>query len=338
MSRERFIHKNIIRITAAGILFLSVVLAVFSVRGYAAEDTDPEDDFTYSGPLDPDTNEPVREEQSTDTGRVRLSDAMEYDVKAERYIYTANNGLVEIKSTVADGMFTRDAVSISTAADASIVVHKDGTILSGKVSTLTDPGEYIVSTQSGSDYTRLFSFTILGKTTNGLQHFTVPEGFYMTDAKLDGSGYYYTRYGADLAAEGEYVLSYVCGATERVYTLEITIDRTPPTLEFSGKINSENQVRSALEFTGVEPGGSVAVLQESNTYSVRPDSEGVYSLKDSGLYTIRVYDAAGNMTEYQYRIMMYFNISSIIFVLAAGLLLLGIGIYVIIRRRSLRIG
>ncbi|MBR6405189.1 MAG: hypothetical protein IKS18_03220 [Lachnospiraceae bacterium] len=335
MRQKKLIQNRIRRFAAAGIGMFLLLSAVFSLRAYA---TDDQDDFNYSGPLDADTNEPVREDRETDNGRTRLSDTMVYDKNTRSFVYAINNGLNEIRSSAADGMVTNSTVTIYSASDTNIIVHKDGTELTGKIQTLKEPGEYVVSTQSGSDLQRVFSFSIVGKTTNGLQHFTVPEGFYMADVKLDGSGYYYTRYGADLTAEGEYTLTYVCSASDTAYSLQVTIDRTPPVLTFSGKINSENQVRSALEFTGVEEGGTVTVVKDNNLITVRADSEGVYKLADSGLYTIRAYDAAGNMTEYQYRVMMYFNISSIIFVLLAALLVIGIGIYVLVRRNSLKIG
>ena len=208
--KQGFIRKSIIRLTAAGILFLSAVLAGFSLSVCAAEDQDPDDDFTYTGPLDPETSEPVREGEKKENGRIRLSENMEYDKDTGYYVYSFNNGLAEVRSTAADGMYTKDSVAISTAADSSIVVYKDGSLLTGKIEAVKEPGEYIVSTQSGADFTRLFAFTILRKSTNGLQHFNVPEGFYMSDAKLNGSGYNYTRYGADLESEGNYILSYIC--------------------------------------------------------------------------------------------------------------------------------
>ena len=336
MHKLKSVRKNLVLLAASGVLFLALACSGMSAAVFAAGDTD--DEFTYSGPLDPDTNEPVREEQEADSGRVKLSETMYYDKNTRSFVYPINNGQSEVRSSAADGMVTSEPVTIYAASDTSIVVHQDGNQLSGKVQTLKNPGEYVISTQAGSDMTRLFSVTIVGKTTNGLQHFEVPEGFYMTGAELDGSGYYYTRFGTDLAAEGEYFLSYMCSASEKVYTLTVTIDRTPPELQFSGKIDEENQVRSALEFTGVEEGGSVVVTRDGAKVNARADSEGVYTLKDSGLYKIQDYDAAGNMTEYQYRIMMYFNVSSILFVLVAALLVIGIGIYVLIRRKSLKIG
>ena len=333
--RKNLILKTMITITA-GILVLCPVTVRSSVDAFAAEDT--EDDFTYSGPLDPDTNEPYREDSEQNTGRERLSDTMYYDRNTKSFVYPINNGLQEVRSSAADGMVTNGPVTIYTASEASIAVHRDGEQLGGRIQSLKDPGEYVVSTQSGSDLTRLFSFIIVGKTTNGLQQFLVPDGFYMTGATLDGAECYYTRYGLEMAAEGDYHLTYICPASDREFSLDVTIDRTAPELTFSGKINDENQVRSALSFTGVEEGGTVTVIRDSAILTARPDTEGVYTLKDSGLYTIRDYDAAGNMTEYQYRVMMYFNISSIIFVLLAAVLVIGIGVYVLIRRHSLRIG
>ncbi len=331
-------------IRTAAVLFLAAFLAVGGSRisAHAAEDGADGttiDEFDYSGPLDPVTNEIPDEENGTDESRVKLSGTMYYDLKSHDFVYPIQTGAgSEVHSSAADGMVTSQKVTITTKSDSDIVIYQNGELYSDKAKTISRPGEYVVSTRSGGDLSRLFSFIIIGERTNELTVFTVPDGFYMISAKRDENPISYDRFSVRMDAEGAYRIEYSLPAAEKIYTLETMIDRTPPTLEFSGKINSENQVRSELTFTGVEEGGQVAVIRDGTHITVYPDSEGKYKLDDSGVYTIRAYDAAGNMTEYNYRIMMYFNISSILFVLFAAALLIGVGVYVLIRRNSLKIG
>lgn len=326
------------KIKTAALITVSVLLAaVLSGPVFAAEDGGI-DDFDYSGPLDPVTNEIISDTETSENERSKLSDNMYYDPKTKDFVYILSGTEKEVHSSAADGMVLSEAVSVSVPSASDVVIYRDGSPYTGKTNSIRSAGEYVVSSQSGSDLSRLFSFTILGERTNGLTTFTVPDGFYITAAERDGNTVSFDRYSMRLDAEGAYQIEYACMYAEKTYTLETVIDRTPPTLEFSGKINSQNQVRSALEFKGVEAGGAVAVYRNGSAISVSSNSEGVYTLDDSGTYRILAYDAAGNSTEYNYQILMYFNISSILFVLFAGLLLIGVAVYVLIKRKSLKIG
>ena len=329
------------------LLILAAVLILLPLSGravYAAEDTEETEEetneFDYSGPLDPETLKPAPADEETETvnGRVKISDNLYYDGKTGDFVYPLGNSTKEVRSSAADGMVVSNTVSIRADSASDVVVYLNGEEYTGKLDSIAYVGEYLVYQKNSSDLSRLFSFTIVGKATNGLQQFTVPDGFYMTGAMLDGEDIDYSRFNVRLEAEGAYQITYTCMASERSYTFATTIDRTPPELEFSGRINSQNQVRSELTFTGVESGGTVTVTMDGNPYTVKPDSTGVYTLRNSGRYNIRVYDAADNMTEYNYEVMMYFNTGSIIFVIVAAVILIGIGVYVLFRRKSLKIG
>ena len=52
----------------------------------------------------------------------------------------------------------------------------------------------------------------------------------------------------------------------------------------------------------------------------------------------QVFDAAGNMKEYRFVILTYFTVSSLIFIALAVVILVSIGIYILIKRKNLRIG
>ncbi len=339
---KRGILFRILTVLSCLILFFgagALVVSAAEDTETAAEEETEEAIIDYTGELDPATNLPM--ETSDDavptTGRVEVSDSMYYDMDRHQFVYPVANTVNEIYSTAADGMILTKAVSITAGSDAMVTLYRNGSEYTGKLSNINLPGEYVLNIRSGSDVTQLFSFTLIQKTTAMVSEYRMPDGFRVVNATVNGEGIAYDRSNVNMEQEGEYVIEYECLGTEIPYTLEVYIDRTPPELQFSGRINSSNQVRSALQFTGVEEGGSVTVTRANQDVTPSP-SNGVYTLSNSGTYFIEVTDAAGNVTSYQFEIMLYFNIGSILFILFAALLLAGIGIYILIRRRSLRIG
>jgi len=66
--------------------------------------------------------------------------------------------------------------------------------------------------------------------------------------------------------------------------------------------------------------------------------DGTGRILDSGNYIMRVYDAAGNMKEYTFQIMVYFNASSWIFVLIVLAVVATVAGYILYKRKHLRIG
>ena len=182
------------------------------------------------------------------------------------------------------------------------------------------------------------SFTIVGKTTNAVTVFSPPEGFYLTGATRDGDPVYYDRYNTRMDLEGLYHIEYECVATDVVYTLDTTVDRTPPALTFEGRINDEWQVRSALKFSGLEKDGSIVLTRGGVQVQPEINADGTGAVYDSGTYVMQVFDAAGNKTEYRFSILTYFTVSSLIFIALAVVMLVGVGIYILIKRKNLRIG
>ena len=295
----------------------------------------------YSGVLDPQTNEPIRPDDpitGPGSGRVQLSSTMFYDWNTHDFAYPVTNTLNEIHCSVADGMIVDKPVTLSTGADNSIIVFLNGNEYTGSLSSIRDVGNYVVSAQQAGDKVRILSFTIVGKTTNAVTIFTPPDGFYLTDVTRDGEPVYFDRYNARMDAEGLYHVAYECIATDVVYTLDTTIDRTPPELQFEGQINEEWQVRSALKFSGLEPGGSIYLTRSNVPVQPEIKSDGTGAVYDSGNYVMRVFDVAGNMTEYRFVILTYFTVSSLIFMALVVLILVGVCVYILIKRKKLRIG
>ncbi len=295
----------------------------------------------YSGALDPQTNEPVRSddpETGPASGRVPLSSTMAYDWNTHDFVFSVGNSLNEIHCSAADGMIVDKPVTLSTGADNSIIVFRNGSEYTGSLSTIKDVGDYVVSSQQAGDKVRVMSFMIVGKTTNAVTIFSPPDGFYLTEVTRDEQPVYFDRYNARMDLEGLYHVEYECIATDVVYTLDTTIDRTPPSLTFEGRINDEWQVRSALKFSGLEPGGSIVLNRGGVRVQPEINADGTGAVYDTGTYVMQVFDAAGNMTEYRFAILTYFTVSSLIFIALAVVILVGVTVYILVKRKNLRIG
>ena len=317
-----------IRIIAAlfAALMIMTPLAAFAV------DTD------YTGPLDPETNEPAASGSGESTSRIILTSTMYYDTNTRDYVFPVDGSLTEVHASVADGMVRSDAVSVSKGGDASVVVYCNGQEVTGDTTNLREVGDYLVSMAKGGTTVRILSFTIVGPTTNALHTFSAPDGFYIISATRDGRDVFDGRYQLNMEEEGLYKVEYECVATERVYSFTTTIDRTPPALRFSGKIDSQKRVHSALSFSGMESTDTMVLLRDAVQVNQHVNNDGTGTITDSGNYVMRVYDAAGNMKEYTFQIMVYLNAGAWLFVILVIAVIAAVVIYVFLKKKHLKIG
>ena len=292
-------------------------------------------DIDYSGELDPETSLPAGT-QGTSSNRIFVSDSVYYDWNTMRYVYPVENSLIEVYSNAMDGMVLDEYVSVS-ANDTAVSVFCNGTECED-ISNLREVGDYVVTVRVGGAPVRLFDFSIVGESTNALQEFSVPDGFYIETALKDGLDVYEDRYRVDMSEEGHYEIEYFCGVTDRKYRLETTIDRTPPMLTFQGRVDSRKRVHSALSFSGLEDGDTIYLLRDAEEAKPVLKNDGTGQILDPGNYIMRVYDAAGNEREYSFTIMMYLSASSWLFFLLVLAVIAAVVIYVFVKRKKLKIG
>ena len=328
---KRTNKKRIAAISAvlAGLLLISS--SVFAI------DTD------YSGYLDPETDEPLgygsTDVLGTNTGRVIISGTLYYDWQSHDYVYASLDSLPEIHTNTIDEMVVTTPVTIYTEGNTLPTVYKDGSEYTGDLSSISEPGDYVVSVVQSGSPRRLFGFNIVGATTNAIGTFTVPEGFYITSVTRNGEVIPADRYSVSLAEEGEYSINYECFATDIIYNLTTTIDRTAPELEFSGKKDSEGRYHSAVTFTGFDRDDTITLTRTNGEEgSFSNNGDGTATVTDSGNYVLRVYDPAGNMSQYDLIILMYFNVSSIVFFLLVILTIGAVAAYIYFKRKTLKIG
>ena len=292
-------------------------------------------DFNYSGSVDPETGLPsYMGSDSREQSLIFLSDSMYYDRDLHCYVYPLGTGISEVYVDVADGMIVNEPVSISASDGTSVQVYRDGTAL-GEVdlTRLTTPGSYNVSAKSGDSTVQLLTFTIVGERTNLAGGYTMPDGFYITDATLEGEEIEYDRTYLPMDQEGQYHIEYSCPATGLSYVLDVFMDRTPPQLTFDANADKQGRSRSAVTVGGFQPGDTVALTLNGERVSFPND--GV--LKPSGNYALEVTDAAGNSATYQFTILVYFDSNSLIFFSLVVLSIAAVAVYIVIKRKNLKI-
>jgi hypothetical protein len=296
-------------------------------------------DTGYTGVINPETGEPYDEDAPESYGdRTALTKNMYYDWSSHDYVYPVSGSLGEVHVNAADGMVLTTPVYVRASAEASVVVYLNGSEYTGSLNSCSTAGEYVVSALVGGQQKRLMSFTLLGKTSNLMHNFVVPDGFYVLEATRNGESAYEDRYSVDMEPEGAYTIEYECSSTNLVYKLETTVDRTPPGLIFKGKLDKQGRVRSKLEFSGLEEGDRIYLERTGEAVVPELNGDGTGTIYDPGNYMMLVMDAAGNTTRYDFIILQYFNLQSWMFFLAVVLVIAAVTAYIVLQRKRLKIG
>ena len=329
--RKRIWNRNFRRFLAA-LLLLALLPAL---PAFAEGEDEEEDSFTYSGELDPETGSAPGAGAVSRDGRTELSPDMSYDSAREQFVYPLADG-TELFSSAADGMLVTGRVTLDYSGPSALTVYRNGETVdmtgSGEIQV---PGVYVVAVGTDSA-ARVFSFTLLGASTNQLRSYTVPDGFILRGAERDGEEIEYSRYTVEMEEEGQYIIRYRCPAIDRDYTLTVTIDRTPPALLLAGSVRADGRVHSAVEISGLSAGDSLYVTHDGEPMGLSLD-EGKGTLTDTGYYTVTAADAAGNTVTYEFTIMLYLNANAVVFILLLIGVVASVFIYAIWKRRSLKV-
>ena len=288
-------------------------------------------DMGYTGIIDSFTGLPEGQYAVPEgVEQIQLSNSLYYNFPADRYIYTVDAG-PEVRCSVADGMVTNGPVSVEFSSGASGRLYRNGEALTDQdLSMIEEPGSYTVSVNGNNGLSvQPFSFTVVNALTGVLDKYELPTGFVFTGATRDGDAIDYTADRVDLSEEGSYVLTYLCQSSCVAYSLEITVDHTPPTLALTAV--EDGAAKGPVDISDLESGASIRV---------KLDGKELYQtdlLTETGSYHIWVQDAAGNTTEYQFRILTYLNTSAVVFVTLAAALCVFLVIYIVYSRKKLRI-
>lgn len=303
---------------------LAAVVAALSVTASAAQ-------FGYTGPVDSVTGAPD-ESSSIDAygDQVRISDSVYYDRTRTGYVYTVV-GNARVLSSVVDGMVVQEAVSLEPDEGLSLTLYKDGTAVSGADLThISGAGDYVLQAAGENGQTqRVLSFTIVGDATGRLTGYTMPNGFVITNAARDGEATAWDRYYIGFAEEGRYEVTYRCPRNGLDYKLNVLIDVTPPVLALEAVENGA--ARGPVSLADLEEGASISIYRNEKQISY------AQILENSGDYHILVMDRAGNLNEYYFSILIYFDLNSLIFMAMVVVVLAAVGVYLWLSRKRLRI-
>ncbi len=309
--------------------FVAAVLCLTLCFSVAAVHTEVEE-------VDPYTGEPLSNysESGNEGGysRVIVNNATQYDRDKKMFAYEkAEVSPSSFYATVADGMFVTEPVEIQVPNGVVPTLYLDGNeVQEPNYKRIEEPGAYVLqATGTSSQSKQILTFSILKKTSGKLETFTVPEGFSITDARLDGALANHTTSSVDMTEEGGYAVHYRCNATDTLYELEVEVDHTPPTLKLEAVKN--NVAKGPVDISDMEPGVTASIKLGNRTINAKD------TLSQSGMYHIVLTDPAGNKTTYSFRILMYFNMSSIGFIVLLLAAIVGLIIYLVVSRNKLRV-
>jgi len=326
----------------------SAVLLLFSLLPATAVLADPEDgsqdgtteeatvsssdSIFYTGPIDLVTGQPITDDSGESSGQlVQIGNGVSYDRYSRRYIYPVGNS--RILCSVADGMIVTDGVVLSKDGEMNISVYKDGESMSEIPSEITDVGDYVVVTGSGSAKTQLLTFQIVNSVTGRLQQYILPSGFVVQNVRRDGESLSHGAGSVKFDEEGDYAVDYVCNANSVEYTLKVRIDHTPPQISFLG-LDEDNEARGPVTIQGMSEGDSISIIYDGEE-SVKLDDENQVS--ETGRYHVVVTDVAGNSIEKDFEILLYLNFNATMFIIAFLLVIIGVCTALLISRKKLRV-
>ena len=266
--------------------------------------------------------------------RVRVSDTMYYEVSLGDFVYPVGDDGFEVRSNAADGMIMTETVTVSPSGCLAVTIYRNGEVVDfSGMAWLSDAGNYTVTVKTGSDTETLFSFTIVNQLTSIAGGYVLPDGFYIQYATLNGEDVYYDYAYIDMAEDGLYHIEYICGATMRPYTLEVTVDNTPPELILNGRVDERGRYHSAVDVSSTEEIASLTITRDEQAISFPSDGH----ITDSGMYTIQAFDRAGNAVTVQFTILIYFDVNSFVFFGLVILSVVSVRIYILYKRKRLKI-
>ena len=329
MHRTNFMKKRILLTTAVLVLLAAAILPVFADEGDGYKG-----DFDYNGVVDSESGYGGQDQSSLD-GRVRVTSAMLYDKTRSMFVFPLSGG-EEVQCSAADGMIVTDAVTLRTTGASALHVYRNGALIElDSAGEIRDTGEYVVYAGQDSG-NKVCSFTVIGSAASIVHNYSMPDGFVVREATLEGHVTDYSRYYVDMEQEGRYRIDYSCTSTGRDYSLITQIDRTPPKLVLNGTVGRDGRVHSAVSFSGLEPDDTLRVELDGNPISVKIVN-GSGKLTSSGVYHVTATDKAGNTVSREFTIMVYLDSNGVMFILLVIAAIAAVAGYALYKRRTLKI-
>ena len=292
-----------------------------------AEPTDA--DITYNEvPVDSMNGEISQAAGDLYAGLIGISQNVYYDSETGLYRYIVNEQAGKyVTCSVADNMVVNGGVSLFIEDNLVYTIYRNNSKVEDiDEESISRPGNYTLFV--GDE--RILSFTIVGE-YDSITAFTAPEGFYITEVIRDNEPISSEGSMVDMTGEGEYRVSYACDSNKMSYTFRTIVDHTAPILALSA-VDEDGKARGAVDISDLEDGATLTVIHEGK--EIEPEGT---ELIQNGNYQLIVTDRAGNVTNYSFLIMLYFNMSSIAFFVLIILSFLGVAAYIIISGKRIRV-
>jgi hypothetical protein len=319
---------------------LTVVLLIVTVL--LLQTTGLAINLDYSGPINSFTGEPVNESGVPgNEDWIPITSNIYYDRAEQAYIYDLGSSSdATISSNVMDGMIVNETVYITPSQELEVCLYCNGKLVEdADLALIENPGQYVLEARSpGEQYVRVMNFTIVGASTGLISSYPMPYGFVITSVDLtveDENGEQvaakpqWDRGKVSMSQEGYYRVKYECARSGQSYTLQTVIDHTPPKLALENVVNG--LARGPVDISDLEEGCKIGITLNGGKMSYREE------LTLSGDYKIILQDEAGNLTDYEFSILVYFDLSSWIFFAMVMLTVIGTGVYLYLERKRMRV-
>ena len=311
----------------AGAMALAIGLLLSSNTIVYATEPDYSQEITPEMELEGTTGIMGADEDGVNANRISVGNGIIYDKDTMLYGYSVGDAF--LYANVLDGMLTQSGVELSADEGVEYTVYRESDPYTQEQQSITEEGNYTVTTgQTGSEK-KLLSFTIIGSDINAPASYAMPTGCVVTSESIDGEEIAADSRSVDLTEEGHYVVSYRCVRNNVSYTLDMTVDHTAPELTLEGV--KDGKARGEVTIKDLEEGASLTVIKDGTSITAR------MILSQPGAYTVKVTDRAGNSRAYSFYILFYLNAGSISFGLILLVAMIALGIYLYVSRKRLRI-
>ena len=293
----------------------------------------------YNGKIDATTGESVVGD-AVNVGEdyfILKRNELAYNVRKRQYhILAGDRGIycnVPSDAVLSSGR----TIQFTPEEGVSVEVYRNGKMVEDTRQTeFEEAGEYLITMHNHAEAReRSVRIVILNEQVNDLKEFRLPQGFEYTEVSLDGvkKSLSYNNY-YDFLEEGHYKLQWENSRIHQTFVTEFILDMTAPTLRLP-------EVRSGaaagkVSFTDMEEGAYVRWIRDSKEEGRIEDPSEVLSKK--GNYVMRVYDQAGNYTEYAFTLEGYFDVNAVLAILFVVALICGGFFYCRRLRRNMRVG
>ena len=251
----------------------------------------------------------------------RTGMASSYDYTSGYYKNTLRNSM-SFYTDVPNGMITKREVTLRTTDDLQFTVYKDGLAYEfDPEQKISEPGSYTVIPvaedvlyyDAYQSETPVFSFRIIGSAVNDLSIYRAPEGFTISEIRVDGleadSIKMMGKDAALLREDGRYTISITDG--DRIIDTDFILDRIRPRFYVSIAKNKASMIYKSTDL-------KETVIYKDGELISQGNIQG--QVKQPGKYEVYAYDNAGNRGSSRFTVKYGFNkgaIAAIILVIAA---------------------